>query len=210
MRSTIRRSEWIGRNLHPGDKLGYDPRLHTPDSAARLASACDKAQAQLVALKANPIDTIWKDRPGPPLSVDHAAQGEICRRKRRGKDRACPRSSGRRRRPDCHRSAQSGLAIQHSRRRRSPYPAALSDSPTFAPRGGRSCFSTRASSRRQSGTVSTNLPNGSSLTTSSRSSAGSARTGRASFSTPPRRRPLSPRRWRRRGARRRSARTRSH
>ncbi len=62
-------TEWIGRNLHPGDKLGYDPRLHTPDSAARLASACDKAQAQLIALKANPIDTIWKDRPGPPLSV---------------------------------------------------------------------------------------------------------------------------------------------
>jgi Xaa-Pro aminopeptidase len=62
-------TEWIGRHLHPGDRLGHDLRLHTPDSAARFDSACRKAQAQLIALDANPIDTIWKDRPGPPLAV---------------------------------------------------------------------------------------------------------------------------------------------
>ena len=62
-------TEWIGRTLRPGDRLGYDPRLHTPDSVARFASACRKAQAELVAVDANPIDTIWKDRPGPPLGV---------------------------------------------------------------------------------------------------------------------------------------------
>jgi Xaa-Pro aminopeptidase len=62
-------SEWISRHLRPGDRLGYDRRLHTPDAAARFDSACRKAQAQLIALDANPIDTIWKDRPGPPLAV---------------------------------------------------------------------------------------------------------------------------------------------
>ena len=61
--------EWIGRHLHPGDRLGYDPRLHTPGSAARFDLACRKAQAQLIALDANPIDTIWRDRPGPPLAA---------------------------------------------------------------------------------------------------------------------------------------------
>ena len=60
---------WIGRHLHPGDRLGYDPRLHTPGSAARFDLACRKAQAQLIALDANPIDTIWRDRPGPPLAA---------------------------------------------------------------------------------------------------------------------------------------------
>ena len=62
-------AEWIGRTLRPGERLGYDPRLHTPDSAARFASACRRVQAELVAVDVNPIDAIWKDRPGPPLGV---------------------------------------------------------------------------------------------------------------------------------------------
>jgi len=61
--------EWIGRNLRSGDRLGYDPRLLTPDSVSRFASACRKAQAELIAIDANPIDTIWRDRPAAPLGV---------------------------------------------------------------------------------------------------------------------------------------------
>ena len=60
---------WIERNLQPGDRLGYDPRLLTPDSMSRFASACKRAQAELIGIDANPIDTIWRDRPGPPLGV---------------------------------------------------------------------------------------------------------------------------------------------
>ncbi len=59
--------EWLARNLRQGDRLGYDPRLHTPDGVARLLAACAKAGADLVALDANPIDSIWRDRPEPPL-----------------------------------------------------------------------------------------------------------------------------------------------
>ena len=59
--------EWLARNLRPRDKVGYDPRLHTPDAVARLSAACEKAGATLVALEANPIDSIWRDRPLPPL-----------------------------------------------------------------------------------------------------------------------------------------------
>ena len=62
-------TEWIGRTLRPGDRLGYDPWLQTPDSVAQFAAACRRAQAELVAVDANPIDTIWKDRPGPPLGA---------------------------------------------------------------------------------------------------------------------------------------------
>ena len=62
-------TDWIGRTLRPNDRLGYDPRLHTPDSAALFASACRKAQAELVAVDLNPVDAIWKDRPAPPLGV---------------------------------------------------------------------------------------------------------------------------------------------
>ncbi len=62
-------TEWIAKNLRPGDRLGYDPRLHTPDSVSRLSSACSKAQAHLISVAPNPIDMIWRDRPGPPLGV---------------------------------------------------------------------------------------------------------------------------------------------
>jgi Xaa-Pro aminopeptidase len=61
--------EWIERNLRPGDRLGYDPRLQTPDSVSRFGRACRKAQAELVGIDVNPIDTIWRDRPAPPLGV---------------------------------------------------------------------------------------------------------------------------------------------
>jgi Xaa-Pro aminopeptidase len=61
--------EWIARKLKPQEKLGYDPRLHTPDAVARYAAACEKAGAALVAVDANPIDAIWRDRPAPPVGA---------------------------------------------------------------------------------------------------------------------------------------------
>ena len=60
-------TEWLARRLKAGDKLGYDPRLHTPDAVARYTAACEKAGAELVAVDANPVDAIWPDRPPPPL-----------------------------------------------------------------------------------------------------------------------------------------------
>jgi Xaa-Pro aminopeptidase len=62
-------ADWVERSLKPGERLGYDPRLHTPESVARYAAACARAQAELVAVAENPIDAIWKDRPGPPLGA---------------------------------------------------------------------------------------------------------------------------------------------
>jgi Xaa-Pro aminopeptidase len=58
-------SDWIGRNVRPGDRIGYDPRLHTSDSVRRFKSACERSGAALVAVQANPIDKIWRDRPAP-------------------------------------------------------------------------------------------------------------------------------------------------
>jgi Xaa-Pro aminopeptidase len=60
-------TEWISRKLKGGDKLGYDPFLHTPDAVVRFAAACEKAGAALVAVDGNPIDAIWGNRPPAPL-----------------------------------------------------------------------------------------------------------------------------------------------
>jgi Xaa-Pro aminopeptidase len=62
-------TEWIARQLKQGDKLGYDPRLHTPDAVARYTAATEKAGAGLVAVDLNPIDAIWLDRPPAPLGA---------------------------------------------------------------------------------------------------------------------------------------------
>jgi len=59
---------WITKHLKAGDRLGFDPWLHTSAVAERLASACTKAGAELVAVESNPIDTIWTERPPPPLA----------------------------------------------------------------------------------------------------------------------------------------------
>ena len=58
---------WLARRLAKGDRLGFDPWLHTSAAAERLAAACAKAGAELVAVDSNPVDAVWHDRPAPPL-----------------------------------------------------------------------------------------------------------------------------------------------
>jgi Xaa-Pro aminopeptidase len=59
---------WLAGHLKPGDRLGFDPWLHTTAAAERLAAACTKAGAELVAVDSNPVDSVWPERPHPPLA----------------------------------------------------------------------------------------------------------------------------------------------
>jgi Xaa-Pro aminopeptidase len=58
---------WLDKHLAAGDRLGFDPWLHTSAAAERLAAACAKAGAELVAVESNPLDSVWTERPAPPL-----------------------------------------------------------------------------------------------------------------------------------------------
>ncbi len=58
---------WLTAHLAAGDRLGFDPWLHTTAAAERLAAACAKAGAELVAVETNPVDSVWTERPAPPL-----------------------------------------------------------------------------------------------------------------------------------------------
>ncbi|BAM87976.1 putative aminopeptidase P [Bradyrhizobium oligotrophicum S58] len=60
---------WLTRHLQSGDRIGFDPWLHTTAAAERLAAACAKAGAELVPVEGNPIDSIWTERPLPPLGA---------------------------------------------------------------------------------------------------------------------------------------------
>jgi Xaa-Pro aminopeptidase len=57
---------WVSENTNPNPKIGYDPKIFTE-------SQLKPYNSQLVPLKANPIDTLWKERPGSPQDfiVDH-------------------------------------------------------------------------------------------------------------------------------------------
>src|SRR5579871_1594136 len=73
---------WLTDHLRTGDRLGFDPWLHTSAAAERLLGACTKAGAELVAVETNPVDSIWTERPPPPVAPvavhgpQYAGQGE--------------------------------------------------------------------------------------------------------------------------------------
>jgi Xaa-Pro aminopeptidase len=58
---------WLANHLVAGDRLGFDPWLHTSAAAERLAAVCTKAKAELIAVDSNPLDSVWTERPAPPL-----------------------------------------------------------------------------------------------------------------------------------------------
>ncbi len=59
-------AQWLQANAKPGDRIGYDPRLHTVRGVETLQRACANAEAKLVPLDDNLIDQIWTDRPAAP------------------------------------------------------------------------------------------------------------------------------------------------
>ena len=58
---------WLEQHLKAGDRLGFDPWLHTSSAAERLAATCAKMGAELVAVDSNPVDSVWTERPAPPV-----------------------------------------------------------------------------------------------------------------------------------------------
>jgi Xaa-Pro aminopeptidase len=52
-----------------GAKIGYDPRLHSPDALAHLRAAAAKAGAELTPVNDNPLDQAWgQERPAQPAA----------------------------------------------------------------------------------------------------------------------------------------------
>jgi Xaa-Pro aminopeptidase len=56
-------TEWLKEHAPEGARIGYDPWLHTRDWVKKAKEALATRGAELVAVKRNPIDEIWNDRP---------------------------------------------------------------------------------------------------------------------------------------------------
>ena len=56
---------WMAEHASSGNRIGYDPWLHTRAWIAEVSAALAGAGAELVAVDANPVDAVWTDRPAP-------------------------------------------------------------------------------------------------------------------------------------------------
>ncbi|WP_312488170.1 aminopeptidase P family protein [Sphingomonas sp.] len=68
---------WLGRETAAGQRIGYDPWLHTRQQVADMAAALADREAELVAVAANPIDAVWSDRPAPSPAVMTVQRDEV-------------------------------------------------------------------------------------------------------------------------------------
>ncbi|HWB52069.1 MAG TPA: aminopeptidase P family protein [Stellaceae bacterium] len=63
---------WLASAAKPGDVIGYDPWLHTPQDVERLKTGAERAGATLRAVAKNPLDRVWDGRPAAPLAPVYA------------------------------------------------------------------------------------------------------------------------------------------
>jgi Xaa-Pro aminopeptidase len=58
-------AEWLRGHAPDGGRIGYDPWLHTKDWVKKAREALADKGAELVAVRRNPIDVVWNDKPEP-------------------------------------------------------------------------------------------------------------------------------------------------
>ena len=80
-------ADWLGAQAKSGDRIGYDPWLHTRGWVESTTRALAAKGAELVAIAENPIDRVWRDRPAPsperlvPQLDEHAGQSSADKRR---------------------------------------------------------------------------------------------------------------------------------
>jgi Xaa-Pro aminopeptidase len=70
-------ADWLKTKVKEGDKVGYDPFLHTAKWVEKIAAALAARGAELVAVAGNPIDAVWSDQPAEPLTMVRAQDIEF-------------------------------------------------------------------------------------------------------------------------------------
>jgi Xaa-Pro aminopeptidase len=79
--------DWVSEHLPKGAKLGFDPWLHTQQSAKTFRVAVEKAGGELVAVSDNPIDAIWENQPAAPIAsvvphpMEYAGKSSVDKRR---------------------------------------------------------------------------------------------------------------------------------
>ena len=61
-------ADWLASRIVAGQRVGYDPWLHTSDWVTRTRQKLDARGAELIPVDGNPVDAVWRDRPAPSLA----------------------------------------------------------------------------------------------------------------------------------------------
>ena len=61
----------LERLLRRGERVGFDPWLHSIADAESFKKCCKRAYAEWIHIDSNPVDQLWSDRPPPPLTPIH-------------------------------------------------------------------------------------------------------------------------------------------
>jgi len=84
-------SAYLESATAPGQVIGYDPRLHSPDALDRLKAAAARAGSQLRAVTPNPLDQAWgQARPAQPAApvvphpLEYSGETSVSKRHRIG------------------------------------------------------------------------------------------------------------------------------
>lgn len=62
-------AQWLTQNVKAGDRIAYDPWVHSIDWAQHLGAVLAAAGASLIPAKSNPIDAVWDDQPQRSLDA---------------------------------------------------------------------------------------------------------------------------------------------
>src|SRR5439155_21211422 len=88
-------SAYLESAAKAGQAIGYDPRLHSPDTLERLKAAVAKAGAELKPVPVNPLDEAWgAQRPAQPAApvtphpLAYAGEESSAKRRRVGESLA--------------------------------------------------------------------------------------------------------------------------
>ena len=86
---------WLESRLGQGQKIGFDPRLHSPEALERLKAAAARAGAELLPVEDNPVDRAWgAERPAQPKApvvphpLEYAGEASASKRARVGRSLA--------------------------------------------------------------------------------------------------------------------------
>ncbi|GAC1338629.1 MAG: aminopeptidase P family protein [Beijerinckiaceae bacterium] len=60
---------WLAEHVREGQRIGYDPWVHTPGQIDAFRTVLAGKGAELVPVTDNPIDRIWQERPAPPTGA---------------------------------------------------------------------------------------------------------------------------------------------
>ena len=61
----VKIADWLAARVSEGQRIGFDPWLHTRGWAKEVGEALEAKGAELVPVDSNPVDAVWTDRPAP-------------------------------------------------------------------------------------------------------------------------------------------------